>query len=470
MAPDPARSVRPPLFVDLDGTLLRTDMLLETTVALLGKNPLYLALLPVWLLRGRAALKGEIARRVDIEPEGLPYHPEFLEFLREEHRAGRDLVLATASHRLVAEPIAKHLGIFRQVIATEAENLKGKRKLAAIQASVQGGAFGYAGNGPEDRPLWAVATERIVVGKSTSGDFTRAFPSHRGALTGLIKALRVHQWVKNLLVFVPLIMAHRMLELDLLRNVLLAFWSFSLCASTVYVLNDMLDLSADRQHPKKRLRPFASGAISLSSGLLLIPLLLLLAALCAATLPPLFTQILLGYFLLTTAYSVFLKQVVLVDILVLAALYTVRLMAGGAAVGVAVSQWLLAFSMFFFLSLACVKRYSELLLMQSMKREGSKGRGYLVVDREQVAHLGTSAGYISVLVLALYINSREVFSLYTKPELLWFICPVLLYWVSRVWMIAHRGNLHEDPIVFALRDKVSYLVGAMCAACIMLAV
>ena len=174
--------------------------------------------------------------------------------------------------------------------------------------------------------------------------------------------------------------------------------------------------------------------------------------------------------MLTTAYSVVLKQVVLIDILVLAGLYTVRLMAGGAAVGVAVSQWLLAFSMFFFLSLACVKRYSELLLMQSLKREGSRGRGYLVVDREQVANLGTSAGYISVLVLALYINSREVFSLYSKPDLLWFICPVLLYWVSRVWMIAHRGNLHEDPIVFALRDRVSYFVGALSALCILLAV
>jgi 4-hydroxybenzoate polyprenyltransferase len=258
-------------------------------------------------------------------------------------------------------------------------------------------------------------------------------------------------------------MAHVPLSLPLVVALVCAFLAFSLVASAVYLMNDLVDLPADRQHRYKRLRPLARGELSIVAALGAVPILLGAAGALAALLPPEFGYFLMVYFVTTVAYSLRLKQIVLVDILVLASLYTVRIMAGGAAIEVPVSQWLLGFSMFLFFSLACVKRFSELRLARKNNESSTRGRGYLASDLEQVAMFGVASGYLSVLVLALYVSSGDVTDLYRSPGYLWLLCPLVLYWISRVWLLAHRGELHDDPIVFALRDRASYLVGGLIA-------
>lgn len=306
-------------------------------------------------------------------------------------------------------------------------------------------------------------------GESESGGVAVARASFGGRASVLLRALRAHQWVKNLLVFVPLLMAHRVFDVGALRAAALAFAAWSLCASGVYLLNDLLDLAADRAHPTKRARPLAAGAISRRTVYFLAPALVL-AGLAAAflLLPAGFGLMLALYLALTTIYSAWLKRLALVDVMVLAGLYTLRVLSGGYATGVPVSPWLLAFSMFLFLSLAFVKRYTE--LRANGGGAGFSRRGYTRDDMELLKSFGAASGYLSVLVLALYINqSREVTQLYRRPELLWLAGPCLLYWVTRVWLLAHRGELHEDPVVFTVRDPASYLVGALIAALIVAA-
>jgi 4-hydroxybenzoate polyprenyltransferase len=278
-------------------------------------------------------------------------------------------------------------------------------------------------------------------------------------LGSLVQAIRPHQWVKNLIIFVPLVTAHKLQEMTLCLQAAVAFVAFSLCASGVYVMNDLVDLEADRHHPGKKQRPFASGALPISVGFIVIPILLCAAAVLAFMLNPGFAAVVGIYFLLTTSYSWRLKQVSLLDVFCLAALYTIRLVAGHEATGVRYSFWLLLFSMFIFLSLALVKRFQELSAARQQTRVDIKGRGYAASDLELVATLGASSGYLAVLVMALYVNSEDVLRLYRTPILLLLICPLLLFWISRVWLIAHRGQMHEDPIVFALKDRASYVIG-----------
>ncbi len=275
----------------------------------------------------------------------------------------------------------------------------------------------------------------------------------------LLRALRTHQWVKNSLLFVPLFLAHQWSDLELVIKSLFAFFSFSFCASAFYIFNDLSDIESDRMNPSKKTRPFASGDLSVGFGIFMIPCLLAISLFLAQETEPAFFNILLAYAALTSLYSTFLKKIAVLDVVVLASFYALRLFAGSLAVSVPISQWLIAFSMFIFLSLAFAKRFSELYALKSRKEEKAKGRGYVASDLEQVSQLGSSSGYISALVLALYISSEEVKKLYSHPELLWLICPILLYWIGRIWILAHRGQLHEDPIVFALKDKPSYLVG-----------
>lgn len=468
-----------PLCVDLDGTLVKSDMLLESLLLLLKRNPLIIALLPWWLLRGRAHLKQQIAQRVRLNVACLPYQLDFLLFLTEQYQAGRRLVLATAADVKIARDIADHLGIFSEVVASDGRrNLSGGKKLQALRARYAEG-FDYAGNALVDLPIWRAARSAIAV--NCGGAVLRRArrncrvqevfgdnPSWMARLRALLKAMRIHQWVKNLLIFVPLMMTHDV-SLGLWLNAAIGFIAFSLCSSSVYLLNDLLDLEADRLHPKKRKRPFAAGDLPVIAGLIGGPLLLAMALGLALLLPPAFMLTLVGYFGLTLAYSFYLKQVVLLDALVLAMLYTSRIFAGTYAVDVPLSHWLLGFSMFLFLSLALVKRYSELHMLRQQNRDAAKGRGYFAGDLEQLANLGAAAGYISVLVLALYISSEEVTIHYSHPGLLWLVCPPLLYWVSRVWLIAHRGQMHHDPIVFAIKDRASYLVGLLAGIAIWLA-
>ena len=462
-----------PLCVDLDGTLLRTDTLVESILALLKARPLAAAWIPVWLLGGRARLKREIASRVSLNVAALPYNDELVAYLRTERAAGRRLVLVSATDRAIADAVAAHVGLFDDVLASDGStNLKSRRKMEALRARFGSGGYDYAGNESADVVVWRDARVAIAVNATprtvaAAGPDARVFSPRTNALRTVARAIRVQQWVKNLLVFVPLAMAHQVRD-PLMLNAVIAFVAFSLCASGVYLTNDLLDLEADRRHATKRKRPFAAGDLNPAVGLVLAPLLFATSILLALTLPPAFLLALAIYVVLTTLYSFRLKHVALVDVVVLAMLYTGRMIAGSAATGVWPSPWLLAFALFFFLSLAFVKRYSELYgLRQSGELLGI--RGYYASDLDLIANLGAVSGYLSVLVAALYINTDRVAGLYSEPHLLWLICPLLLYWISRVWLLAHRGELDEDPVVFAVTDRVSYLVGGLIAAVLMIA-
>ncbi|MBI3849014.1 MAG: UbiA family prenyltransferase [Verrucomicrobia bacterium] len=459
-----------PLCVDLDGTLIKTDLLGESMTRLLKRNPLHLFVLPFWWLKGRAFLKREIAARVELDVTTLPYHQPLIDFLREEHRRGRPIFLATASDRKLVQPVADHVGLFTAVLASDGEtNLRGTQKLRAMEERFGMRGFDYAGNSSVDLPVWQHARQAIVVNARESvtararqiATVSHVFNEAQMPIQSLLKTLRPHQWVKNLIIFVPLLTSHQLNNTTLLAHAVRAFVAFSLCASSVYVLNDLLDLDADRHHPTKKLRPFAAGDLSLPTGFALVLILLVGSFGLAWLLPKTFALVLALYFVLTTSYSWRLKQFVLLDVFFLAGLYTMRLIGGHEATEIAYSFWLLAFSMFIFLSLALVKRYLELLALRHENRHDVKGRGYTANDLEMVATLGTASGYLSALVLALYVNSEQVVKLYAHPILLLLACPLLLYWISRVWLIAHRGQMHDDPIVFALKDSTSYVIGGL---------
>ena len=468
-----------PLCVDLDGTLIRSDLLLESLFRLIKHRPLAAFLVPFWLLRGRAVLKQEIAKRVELDVQTLPYQAGLVDFLRREHAGGRSIVLATASHRKFADDVAQHLGIFTKVLATdEGTNLAGRAKRDLLVQHYGKNGFDYAGNSRADFHVWSMARQAIVVnpgsgvlrGAVAQCPVSRTYEDRHPTLPTYAKALRVHQWLKNILVFIPMLGAHQITSLSLWVDGLLAFISFSLCASSVYLLNDLLDLPADRLHPRKRHRPFASGDLSIVQGMFLIPILLVSAfAVAALWLPTAFLIVLVGYYLLTLSYSFWLKAIVLLDALLLAGLYTIRIIGGMAATDIPPSFWLLAFSIFLFFSLALVKRYSELLVLKQRGQLTTHGRSYHVEDLVMLMGFGVASGFIAVLVSALYINSDKVKLLYHHPAFLWLVSPILLYWISRIWLITHRGGMHDDPVVFAAKDKGSWAVAAVIGGLLWLA-
>lgn len=457
------------LCVDLDGTLLRSDILYESLLALLSRNPLYVFLLPIWLLRGKAALKHEIAKRTELDVATLPYDSRVIDALRET--AVRPRVLCTASSAKFAEAIAAHLGLFEMVIASdERRNLSGLNKASVLSERFGAKAFDYAGNDAVDLHVWRQSRHAWVVNGSPSlarqaadvCEVANHLPGTGGTVRSWVRAIRIHQWLKNLLVFVPMLASHRFWELEAVAASILAFVAFGLCASGVYVLNDLLDLPSDRRHPRKCSRPFASGELKLVHGLAAAPLLTLAGFGLALAVSPMFAAALLGYYVMTLAYSLRLKRVVMVDVVLLAALYTVRIIGGALAINAELSFWLLAFSMFIFLSLAILKRYTELAAVLAAGQDRASGRGYGVDDLSMIQSLGAASGYIGVLVFALYINSPESLALYRYPQALWLLCPMLLYWISRAWIIAHRGGMHDDPVVFAVTDRVSQAVILLC--------
>ena len=479
IAADTVAAAVKPLCVDLDGTLIASDLLLESLLLLLKRNPLYLLRIPLWLLRGRACLKAEIAARVTLNPVALPYNKALLEWLKTQRGAGRPLWLCTAADRRPAAAVADHLGLFDGILASDGRvNLAGETKATALAQRFGERGFDYCGNELRDLAIWRRANGAIVVRGSPALERTvardtpvlRSFPPNRSRLAALVRALRPHQWAKNVLVFVPLAAAHRLADGGALTAGVLAFAAFSLCASSVYVLNDLLDLASDRAHPRKSRRPFAAGDAPILAGLALAPLLLAAAAGLCVLLPPKFALVLAAYYVLTTAYSFRLKSVVMVDTLVLAGLYTLRVSGGAEAVPVALSFWLMIFSVFLFLSLAFVKRFAELESLRQQQRLKAAGRGYVVEDLSILQSLGGAAGYLSVLVLALYINSPDISALYRHPKVIWLLCVLMLYWVSRMWMVAQRGRMHDDPVVFALKDRVSLVVGLLAVITVVLAV
>jgi 4-hydroxybenzoate polyprenyltransferase len=477
-ATDHAAKTGIPLCVDLDGTLIRSDLLVESALALLAHKPLAIFSMFGWLLRGKAHLKRQIAQRVELDPSALPYNGELIAWLREQ-RAERQVVLCTASDVKLATPVAEHAAVFDEVIASDGHvNLSGSNKAKALVNRFGEKGFDYIGNAPIDLAVWKHARAALVVesgealskAAATVATVEKRFEVRAGGIKAWAKALRVHQWIKNVLVFLPLLASHRAFEIDALATTLLAFLCFGLCASSVYLTNDLLDLPSDRQHHRKRNRPFAAGTLPLIAGPIAAVLLLIAGFGLAFFVSHQFVAVLLGYYLLTSAYSIRLKRIMMLDVVVLATLYTTRILAGIAAIHTKPSFWLLAFSMFIFLSLAMVKRYTELLALQASGKVTASGRGYDVDDIPLIQSMGSSSGYLAVLVLALYIDSTASMSLYRHPHYLWMLCPLLLYWISRTWAIAHRGVMHDDPVVFAVMDRTSQILGVIAAVIVAAAI
>ncbi len=479
----PHTAVKRPLFVDLDGTLIHGDTLWEAAAALAGRNLFsFLACLPA-LLKGRAAFKAAVARRSPTLLADLRLNDEVFAFAESE-AAARPVVLATAADKSVADAVAAGAGFFHGVVASaNGENFKSAKKLAAIRAYQDahglGHAFDYAGDSKADRAIWkeaetayAVASDDAAAKALTDGHGkTVRLAAMQASIKDYLKAMRLHQWVKNVLIFLPLVLSHQIFDFSKAGAAFAAFIGFGLCASATYIINDVLDIRSDRRHPRKRKRPFASGRIGIPQGLLASALLLAASFTIALVFTsPLVALLFVGYIAFTLTYSFYLKEKMLVDAMALGILYGYRILIGGAATDVVVSDWLIAFSVFFFLGLALVKRYTE--ISQKTPGEGGKiaGRGYYAGDREIVSVLGVVASYTSILILALYITSPDVAVLYREPRALWVICLVMIYWLGRIWTLAHRGQMPDDPIVFALRDWVSIFCGAICGAVILLAI
>jgi len=460
-----------PLIVDLDGTLLCSDMLLENFWSAFSQDwrtPLKAA---GWLARGRSVLKTRLADSARPDVKSLPYNADVLELIQNWHAAGGHVVLATATTQALADEVAAHLGLFDAVYGSDGtHNLKGPAKADLLVKLYGKGGFVYMGDSSADVPVWKMAAGAVTVNAPASlrkvADAVADDVIHIGAFAGIgrahLKALRPHQWLKNILIFLPMIVAHQ-LTAGTFVQAMLAFVSFSLVASGVYVLNDLLDLASDRAHPRKRERPFASGTVPLSHGGLMAVGLLGLGLAVAQIVGQAFALTMLIYFALTTGYSLWLKRLAVIDICVLAGLYTMRIVAGGVATDITLSVWLLALSMFLFLSLAAVKRQAELVDAGAAATAAS-GRDYTANDLPYVSMVALAGGMIAVLITALYLNSDAVRELYARPDALWAICVVLLFWVLRTVLIAHRGQMNDDPVVFAAKDQVSYVCGALILA------
>jgi 4-hydroxybenzoate polyprenyltransferase len=452
--------------VDLDGTIIRSDTLIEALWIFVRRKPWSLWKLFIWLWQGRSRFKASLFAEVQLNPQWLPYHQEVLNFLKQEKNQGRRLILVTAAPLEIAKNVAAHLTLFDEVMAsTDTQNLKGDVKARALAEKFGDQGFDYMANSSVDMAVWEKANQSLVVSDSdrlvakvrSKTKLQQAFRISRSSQWRLVfKQIRVHQWVKNALIFLPMILSHQYDSLSVWLQSLLAFGAFSLTSSAVYVLNDLFDLESDRQHPQNRARPFASGELSLFWAFVLLPVLLLGAALLTWTQPLPFIISLASYLALTSLYSFRLKEIVLADILVLASLYSWRVFAGSMATGIDLSEWFLTFAIFFFFSLALLKRSAELISFEKSATAVNPRRGYRVTDLPLLVCFGVGSGYLSVLVLALYLNDPNVLAKKEMPVVLWLICPFLLYWVSRMWLKAYRGEMPTDPIIFAIKDNVSY--------------
>lgn len=433
--------------------------------------------IPFWLAKGRGYLKRQLALHGPIRADVLPYHKELLDWLRQEHAQGRQLILVTGADLELAKDVAKHLGIFSEVMGSnENLNLVGEAKAQALVTKFGASRFAYAGDSFQDFPVWKAAAEGIIVSNSrrlktkaksqSIPDFSREFEGSSGKrrLKALLRCMRPHQWTKNVLVFVPIIAGHAFFKFQSQLLCLLGFFAFSLCASAVYLLNDIIDLDADRRHPTKCKRPLAAGSLPIPLALMSAFGLVAVAFTIAIVIPGPFALILATYLALTNVYSFYLKSLAFLDVICLGALYTIRIFAGSAIAGIRVSNWLFAFSMFFFVSLALAKRVAELRLLMNKKDRRATRRNYGSEDIQLLTHSGLVTALISLLVLALYISHPLVSLLYTHPNRLWFILPMMLIWLTRVWILTGRGKMDIDPVIFAIRDRVSYVIGGFIVA------
>lgn len=459
-----------PLAVDLDGTLISADLLWESVFQLLKKNPLFLFLLPIWLASGKARLKAEIASRIEFDASILPYREDFLAFLQAEKAAGRELVLVTAAAEPFANAVAAHLGIFSAVYSSsETINLAHGRKAARLVELYGLGGFDYAGNDRADIPVFEKARAAIVVAPDATADRyqrrnnARRFDRKAPGIKTYIKMLRVHQWLKNVLVFAPAVLAHEITNPAVLLSSLWAFIAFCAAASSIYIINDILDLPLDRKHQTKRNRPFANGTLTIPFGLAVSMSLMAVAVFTCFFLPPAFALVIGAYAVTTTAYSLAIKRMLLIDVLCLAGLYSLRLVGGKTAADLPLSFWLVGFAMFFFLSLALVKRHVELQTAKVSERDRIAGRGYRPEDIAIVGQAGIASAFAAAMVLALYIQSQELIGFYDHPWLIWPLVPIVLYINVRIWILAYRREMHDDPVVFIATDwrsQMFVVVGA----------
>ena len=465
-----------PLCVDLDGTLLQTDSLHESLFVLIKAKPWLIPVIPFWVFKGKAFFKDRIAEHIKLPVRNLPYNNKVIEFLEKQKSEGRSLILATGAHQSIANRVNNHLKLFDAVYATTStSNFTGKTKADYLIQNHKN--FAYIGNSTTDLPVWEKSQEALIVSNSKSllnklsqiqPNITQQFQVEGFTIRAFIKAMRVHQWVKNILIFVPIILGHKYGDIGKVTAGLLGFFSFSLCASSVYILNDLLDLDADRNHPTKKFRPFASGTLGLSTGVILAPILLVVAFLLAYSISWPFVAVLLFYYCLTFSYSFVIKSKILLDTITLATLYTVRILAGGIATQVGVSKWLFLFSVFIFYSLALSKRATELFYLKS-STDGVKERGYYAKDQLQVSMQGVASGFLAVLVFAFYLGSDDVQLIYESPRLLWALNFIVMYWIGRIWILTNRKEMNDDPVAFAIRDKVSILVGLSAVLTVLLA-
>ncbi len=458
--------MKPPLYVDLDGTLIRADTMQQASLLLLRDYPLQAIRAALALRNGRQASKDIVAQYVMLNPQTLPYRQAVMDYAKQAKAEGRRVVLATGTHRRYADAVAEHLGFFDAVFATEnGINLIGKDKLAAIRADCGDDGFEYLGDSHADIVVWESSHVAGIVGGRKFEPFTNANVTahrlahiHNNQPADLLRLIRPHQWVKNLLVLLPLLASHRVTEWSLIADSLLTFIFFSLIASGNYIINDLFDSESDRRHPTKRNRPIASGSVTVSRAITLATLLLAAGLIGSLFLGWKVLLAMVCYLILANLYSFNLKRKLLADVIALAAMYTIRPITGGLAIDIAPSTWLLAFCMFFFACIAFAKRYTELRLQISTEPSTRlPGRGYQTADLDILRVVGPVNGYLSVMVVALYISSPAVTILYPSPAILWLICPVLVYWVTRLWFLAHRGVLHDDPVVFALKDRKTWL-------------
>ncbi len=465
------QAISKPLVVDLDGTLVPSDLLIETTFAELGRRPTAIFDIVALLFKGKAALKHHFGRLEAFDPAILPYDPVILDRIQAARKAGRKVYLASASTERLVAMIAEHLNMFDGWFASSnASNLSGRAKAELLVATFGEGGFDYIGNDKADLHVWSKADQALTI-RSSKSVMRRLSASHsniheleheKPTVKTWLKLFRVHQYTKNILVFVPLVTSHSFSAMAL-GTAILAFLAYCLCASAVYVLNDLVDLAADREHQTKRRRPLASGAIPLLQAILCIPLLLIAGLATALAVSPSFLAMVLGYLALTTAYSFYLKRKMIVDVIALAMLYTARVLGGAVAIEVVVSHWLMAFSMFIFTALALMKRYIELSMRLDAALPEPSNRNYRKGDLVVVMALAAAAGFNAVTVLALYISSSEVGRLYSHPEILWLACPMLMYWIGRALVMSHRRLIDDDPVVFAVRDRNSRFVMAALA-------
>ena len=463
-----------PFCVDLDGTLIATDSLWEGLVSVLIRRPWMIFAVFAWAFAGKAVLKREIAARHQNAGGDWPYRPEVIDRIRLARKSGQPVWLVTGAAESTASVIASHLGLFDRVLhSSDSENLTSRRKRDRLVELCGDGGFDYVGNSRDDVQVFDAARHAVIVAPDSAArrwgkaNEAELLPLAKVSSLAILKSIRVHQWLKNVLIAVPLVLNHEYADAHLVIAAIAAFFSFSFLASAVYVINDISDLANDRQHPRKRLRPLASGAVSIPVISLTAVALLIGSVALASLLPPLFWAVLALYALITTVYTFVLKRKLLVDVFTLASLYTVRIIAGAAATGVDLSFWLLAFSIFFFLSLALVKRYVELDELTDDAETQLKGRSYVGCDKDMIGQAGVASAFSAAMVLALYVDSTEVISMYPQPALLWPLCPLILYMLLRIWILARRSQMHEDPVVFIMRDWRSQLT-TIAGACLVI--